>query len=59
MPPYASSGITTWLSAGRRRSTASSAAIPLAKAKPDAAPSRLARQRSRAVRVGLAVREYS
>ena len=38
--------------------TASIAAIPLAKAKPDSPLSKLAIAFSKAVRVGLAVREY-
>ena len=59
VPPYASLGSTTWSPGRSRRSSASSAAMPDAKASPWPALSSDARQRSSAVRVGLAVREYS
>ena len=60
VPPYASSGISTWSpGAQAARSRQSSAAIPDAKAKPAAPPSSAVRHSSRARRVGLAVREYS
>ena len=60
VPPYASSGITTW-SPGRHtaRSRVSSAARPLAKVSPVRPPSSAARHSCSASRVGLAVREYS
>lgn len=60
VPPYASSGNTTW-SPGTQseRIRVSSAARPLAKAKPRVPASIAARHSSSAVRVGLADREYS
>ena len=60
VPPYASSGITTW-SPGRHsaRIRVSSAARPEANAKPRSPSSRAAMLPSRAVRVGLAERLYS
>ncbi len=60
LPPYASSGSTTW-SPGRStvRSSVSSAASPEANASPCAPPSSAARHSSSAVRVGLAERLYS
>src|SRR6185503_3213246 len=60
LPPYASSGSTTW-SPGRStvRSRVSSAASPEANASPCAPPSSAARHSSSAVRVGLAERLYS
>ena len=60
VPPYASSGSTTW-SPGRHsaRITVSSAASPLANANPRSPSSRAAMLPSRAVRVGLAERLYS
>ena len=60
VPPYASSGMTTW-SPGLQtvRSSVSSAARPLAKARPRRPPSSAARHSWSASRVGLAVREYS
>ncbi len=60
LPPYASLGTTMW-SPGRQsaRSSVSSAASPLAKANPCDPSSSAAMHPSRAVRVGLALREYS
>ena len=60
VPPYASSGSTTW-SPGRHsaRMTVSSAARPLANANPRSPSSSAAMLPSRAVRVGLAERLYS
>ena len=60
VPPYASSGSSTW-SPGRHsaRMTVSSAARPLAKANPRSPSSSAAMLPSRAVRVGLAERLYS
>ena len=60
MPPYASSGMTTW-SPGvhSERITVSSAARPEAKAKPRSPSSSAASAPSRAVRVGLPERLYS
>ena len=60
VPPYASSGITTW-SPGRHsaRMRVSSAASPLAKANPRSPSSSAAMLPSSAVRVGLAERLYS
>ena len=60
VPPYASSGMTAW-SPGRHsaRTRVSSAASPLANAKPRSPSSRAAMLPSRAVRVGLAERLYS
>jgi hypothetical protein len=53
-------GMTTWLpGAVTVRSRQSSAARPLAKARPVRPPSSAARQVSSAVRVGLPLREYS
>src|SRR5579859_6801325 len=51
--------MTTWSPGSSVRSTASSAAKPLEKARPRAAPSREARPSSSACRVGLPLREYS
>ena len=60
VPPYASEGTTKWLPGEAMvRSSVSSAARPLAKAKPCRPPSRAAMHSSSAVRVGLADREYS
>ena len=60
VPPYASDGTTKWLPGEAMvRSSVSSAARPLAKAKPCRPPSRAAMHSSSAVRVGLADREYS
>ncbi len=60
VPPYASSGITTW-SPGTQivRSNVSSAASPEANAKPRSPSSSAAMLPSRAVRVGLPERLYS
>ena len=60
VPPYASSGKTTW-SPGRHtaRTRVSSAASPEANAKPRSPSSTAASAPSRAVRVGLAERLYS
>ncbi len=60
VPPYASSGITTW-SPGlvTDASRVCSAARPLANAKPRSPSSSAAMLPSRAVRVGFAEREYS
>ncbi len=60
VPPYASSGITTW-SPGRHTacSRVCSAARPLENANPRSPSSSAARLPSSAVRVGLALREYS
>ena len=60
VPPYASSGITTW-SPGRQsaRTRVSSAARPEANAKPRSPSSSAAMLPSSAVRVGLAERLYS
>ena len=60
VPPYASSGMTTW-SPGRQsaRSRVSSAARPVANAKPRSPSSSAAMLPSSAVRVGLAERLYS
>ena len=60
VPPYASSGISTW-SPGRHnaRSRVSSAARPLAKAYPNRPCSSAARHSCNASRVGLSVRLYS
>ena len=60
VPPYASSGITAW-SPGRvrARTRVSSAASPLAKAKPRSPISTAASAPSSAVRVGFAERLYS
>ncbi len=46
VPPYASSGMITRWPGASSRSTASSAAMPLAKAKPSSAPSSDARHSS-------------
>ena len=59
VPPYASSGMTTRWPGASSRSTASSAAMPLANAKPSIAPSSDARHSSYARRVGLPLRAYS
>ena len=60
VPPYASCGTTKWLPGlAMVRSRVSSAASPLANAKPWRPPSRAAMHSSSAVRVGLAEREYS
>ena len=59
VPPYASVGSSTPSPGATVRSTASSAAIPLANANPRAAPSSEARHVSYAIRVGFAVRAYS
>ena len=60
VPPYASSGMTTW-SPGRSiaRSAQSVAAMPELNARPNAPPSTAARDVSSAARVGLPVRAYS
>ena len=59
VPPYASSGMITCWPGSSMRSTASSAAMPLANANPCVAPSSDARHSSYARRVGLALRAYS
>ena len=59
VPPYASSGRITRSPGASVRSTASSAAIPLANAKPYRARSREATHSSSARRVGLPLRAYS
>ena len=60
MPPYASSGMTAW-SPGfvTARNRVSSAASPLANAKPRSPSSTAASAPSSAVRVGFAERLYS
>ena len=60
VPPYASSGITTWSpGAHSARSRVSSAASPEANANPRSPSSSAAMLPSSAVRVGLAERLYS
>ena len=60
VPPYASWGSTTWLPGSQiERSRVSSAANPLANAKPCPPPSSAAMHSWSAVRVGFADREYS
>jgi hypothetical protein len=60
VPPYASSGMTTWSPGrSRARSAQSVAAIPELNARPKVAPSMAASPASRAERVGLPVRAYS
>ena len=60
VPPYASSGITTWSPGWHTaRSRVSSAARPLAKASPTGPPSSAARHSWSASRVGLPERLYS
>ena len=60
VPPYASSGITTWSpGASAPAGMVSSAARPLANANPRSPSSSAASAPSSAVRVGLAVRLYS